>query len=396
MVVGFHTPYVCYTQSIMASYTLIQDIEAEDKILGPLTLRQFIFALVAAFLFYICFILVTRHFAFMLVVFLPPALFCAFFAFPFGRDQPTEVWALAKLRFYFKPRRRVWNQTGVKELVTITVPKKVERVLTNGLSQTEVKSRLRALADTIDSRGWAIKNIDAQLYAQPMANGSSDRLIDIGNLPHEVPSSELVAADDIMDEANNPIARQFETMIDQSTRTHRRQLINQLNGIREDVNTVRPTSNGADGSGKWFMNVNRSAGMPAMAAPAAVATGFTAPITTGQDEAALSASLAARTDSRQVSFGNLRTVQPLGSPSAAQTTDATATMPATGYTSAAVGQVDDQTATTPPTDTVTATTDPDILSLAKNDDLNVATLAREARKKQGENSSRDEVVISLH
>ncbi|MGH7158305.1 MAG: PrgI family mobile element protein [Candidatus Saccharimonadales bacterium] len=34
----------------MATYKVIQDIEAEDKILGPLTLRQFIYAGVAAIL----------------------------------------------------------------------------------------------------------------------------------------------------------------------------------------------------------------------------------------------------------------------------------------------------------------------------------------------------------
>ncbi|MGH7193938.1 MAG: PrgI family protein, partial [Candidatus Saccharimonadales bacterium] len=102
----------------MATYKLIQDIEAEDHILGPLTLRQFIFAMLAAFCLYICFIAVTKHFPVLLAIFLPPALFFTFFAFPWGRDQPTEVWALAKLRFFFKPRKRIWNQSGLKELVT--------------------------------------------------------------------------------------------------------------------------------------------------------------------------------------------------------------------------------------------------------------------------------------
>ena len=88
----------------MATYKVIQDIEAEDKILGPLTLRQFIFALIAIFLFYICFILVTKACISLVLIFLPPALFFGFFALPFGRDQPTEIWALAKLRYWFKPR----------------------------------------------------------------------------------------------------------------------------------------------------------------------------------------------------------------------------------------------------------------------------------------------------
>src|SRR5487761_512815 len=145
----------------MATYKVLQDIEAEDKILGPLTLRQFIYALACAAFLYICFISLSQHATYLLAIFLPPALFTGFFAYPFGRDQPTEVWALAKIRFLFLPRQRIWDQSGVKELVTITVPKKVERILTNGLSETEVQSRLQALANTIDSRGWAIKNIDA-------------------------------------------------------------------------------------------------------------------------------------------------------------------------------------------------------------------------------------------
>src|SRR5665213_2597510 len=107
----------------MATYKVIQDIEAEDKILGPLTLRQFIYGLISIFFFYICFLCLTKHASFLLILFLPPALFTAFFTFPFGKDQPTEIWALAKIRFLFKPRQRIWDQSGIKELVTITVPK---------------------------------------------------------------------------------------------------------------------------------------------------------------------------------------------------------------------------------------------------------------------------------
>src|SRR5665213_1846981 len=98
----------------MSTYKVIQDIEAEDKILGPLTLRQFIYGLIAGFLLYICFLSVVKGAPYLLVLFLPPALFAAFFAAPFGRDQPTEVWALAKILFYFQPRRRVWNPSCVK------------------------------------------------------------------------------------------------------------------------------------------------------------------------------------------------------------------------------------------------------------------------------------------
>lgn len=369
------TSRICYTGRTVATYKLIQDIEAEDKILGPLTLRQFIFALVAVFLFYISFIVLAKGLAFLLVLFLPPALFCGFFAFPFGRDQPTELWALAKIRFWFKPRRRVWNQSGVKELVTITVPKKVERILTNGLSQTEVKSRLHALADTIDSRGWATKNVGVNTYITPqVANADSDRLVGIEEMPQQVPTYEVLASDDILDAANNPIAQQFETMINKSSQAHRQQLMDQLNDIREPEAAV-PAGAQPDA---WFMN-QAPATAAAVAMPAPVAASDTG------NEAELSASLAARSSSRQESFNNLRTVQPLADQVAA----------ALGSPPVAAVPADTTLATAQTA--VTAPSDPAILSLAKNDDFNVATLAREARKnRDGGDRSQNEVVVSLH
>ena len=179
----------------MAAYKVIQDVEAEDHIIGPLTLRQFIYALIAAFFGYLCFIVTVKHAAFLLVILIPPLIFFGFFAFPFGRDQPTEIWALAKIRFLFKPRKRLWNQSGIKELVTITAPKIIEKVYTNNLSSTEVKSRLQALANTLDSRGWAIKNVSSMSYfPQNITNSeSTQRLIDLESIPKPVPEFDIAS-----------------------------------------------------------------------------------------------------------------------------------------------------------------------------------------------------------
>jgi hypothetical protein len=360
----------------VATYKLIQDIEAEDHILGPLTLRQFIFALIAAFLFYLCFLVVNKGVPFLLIVFGPPALFFGFFALPFGRDQPTEIWALAKLRYFFKPRVRVWNQSGVKELVTITVPKKIERILTNGLSQDEVKSRLQALANTIDSRGWAIKNVNT--FGVPAMAGDSERLIDIGSLPQEVPAEVMTASDDIMDNRNSPVARQFDTMISQSSRTHHQQLIDQMNDIRS---SQPGTSNSATNDSYWF--IGQGTGRTAPAATNPITAAPTMPsIPISSDDATLSQQLKALNGSQVSPYDHLRTLQPIGAPGA---------MPNGGSDQ-------DASATTPiNVPPVTAPSDPAILSLANNNDLNVATLAREAQKAKGDDpEAQDEVVISLH
>lgn len=368
----------------MATYKVIQDIEAEDKLLGPLTLRQFIYALTSAFFLYICFIVITKGVPVLVALFFPPAAFTAFFAFPFMQDQPTEVWAVAKIRFLFKPRRRIWDQSGVKELVTITVPKHIERVLTDGLSQNEVKSRLGALADTLDSRGWAIKNVNVNMYNQMAitnASTTSDRLIDMSSLPQQVPTYDVQAADDILDEHNNPVAQQFQQMIAASSQAHRQQLINTLNGPVAPAPVQTTTNQPAD---FWFLNepaepVNLAPDQSVFGSNPVVLPGVPAadsPVVQSQDETPEEEALLEKikTEQSQQDFMNshLRTLQPLGDQP--QPAAAAPTAPAPSP----------------------ATPDPAILSLANNNDLNVATLARQANRSKGSNESTDgEVVVSL-
>lgn len=89
----------------MATYKVIQDIEAEDKLVGPLSLKQFIFALIAVFLGFIMFRLVIAEvlgplkWVFFAVLILPTLLF-AVLAAPLGGEQSTELWLVARVRFF--------------------------------------------------------------------------------------------------------------------------------------------------------------------------------------------------------------------------------------------------------------------------------------------------------
>ncbi|CAN5656161.1 hypothetical protein BH23PAT2_BH23PAT2_05680 [soil metagenome] len=238
----------------MATYKVIQDIEAEDKLFGPLTLKQFIFACITVFSGYLCFWSLINNLAFLLVIFLPPTLFFGLLAFPWSKEQSTEVWMMAKLRFFFRPRLRIWDQVGTKELVTITVPKHEEKHYTDGLSNVEVRSRLKTLASTIDSRGWAIKNADINVATQASyLSAQSDRLVQSQNLPHEVASFDVGSAADMLDEQNNPEAQRLDQMIQKSQSTHRDQLLGKIS-----QSTISPAQ-GAGNEDKntqndyWFM-----------------------------------------------------------------------------------------------------------------------------------------------
>jgi hypothetical protein len=225
----------------------------------------------------------------------------------------------------------------------------------------EVHSRLNALASTIDSRGWAVKNVNLNSYTVPtLMMPSADRLIDLNDVPQAVPESDIVASDDIMDPRHSPIAQQFNSMLNQSDQTRRIQAVQQMNGQPQQTQQ-------GDSNNYWFMN-NASSQMPIQMAPKAANID-------PAEEKAITDQLKSRTTSDTAPVGHLRTLKPT------QTTPQPTPkqVPAT------------------PAQTMTATPDPAILSLAENDDLNVSTLAREAKRAKGKNDdSQNEVVVSLH
>lgn len=217
----------------MAVYKVIQDIEAEDKLLGPLTLKGFVYAIIAGTLIFVDVRLAmagslgSLRFGIIFILLFPIILF-GVLASPLGREQPTEVWLLSHVMFLIKPKKRLWNQSGQNQLVTITAPKKIERQLTKGFSQVEVKSRLQALANTLDSRGWAIKNIYANLDANPTyfqrTANESDRLVDASTMAQPEPVVDVHAKDDILDEVNNPRAQQVEALMQQADSQRRKSI----------------------------------------------------------------------------------------------------------------------------------------------------------------------------
>lgn len=227
----------------MATYKVLQDIEAEDKLIWNLSLRQFIYAVVAIAFLYVSYLFYIKQAWFLVPFSMPITLFFGFLAYPFGRDQPTEVWALAKLRFFIKPRKRLWNQDGLQELVTITAPKKVEHNFTDGLSQNEVRSRLEALAETLDSRGWAVKNVNNMVNPSLYQQGA-DRLIDLAAIPEERSEQEVHDFEDIMDDSN-PNNQNFQSLIQQNASKQREDLIKKAGstqvpntGASKDVSLV--------------------------------------------------------------------------------------------------------------------------------------------------------------
>jgi hypothetical protein len=132
----------------------------------------------------------------------------------------------------------------MSDLVTVTVPKKQEVQLTKNLSQTEVQSRLRTLATTLDTRGWAIKNVDVNLSVPEVeashASTASDRLVGTVGMPSQMPVVDVHAADDILDEKNNPTAKKFDTLVKQADAKRKHGVLDALRELVDVGESEKP------------------------------------------------------------------------------------------------------------------------------------------------------------
>ena len=143
----------------MSVYKVPQDVEAEDKLLGPFSFRQFIFLIIAVIALGAAYILARILLPLGLIP-VPIALFFGALALPLRKDQPMEVYLAAVISFMLKPKKRLWQPDGIEYLVEVTAPKTEETTRRNSYDQEEVQRRLSYLANLVDSRGWSIRGVN--------------------------------------------------------------------------------------------------------------------------------------------------------------------------------------------------------------------------------------------
>jgi len=376
----------------MAVHKVPQDVEADDKFLGPLSFKQFLFFGGFAICGYLSFLTLTRVWPASFIFIIPTLLF-GVLAFPWSKEQPTELFLASRIRFLIKSRKRIWNQSGVKELVQITVPVREAHIYTDGLSQGEVHNRLSALATIVDTRGWAIKNIGVN-------NGASDRLV-APQITIDEKTAVVNAAPDVFDESSGTIAAQFDNMIQKSEQQHKSETLKLVEEARRkstetvavqersDLDKRQDAPNDQD---FWFMhtpNTPAPSGFATFQSNAVVAPGAGSTTTqqTTDDSGAtdLTEEQLLETvhkkqerDALQTRSHHEKVIDPKGS---AQAASDSIPEPKTQNSNQNINQM-------------TPSINPDILNLAQNNDRSVESLSRELNKKK--DLGNDEVVISLH
>lgn len=140
----------------MAVYKVPQDVEAEDKLIGPFSFRQFVYLIVAALGIFLAWAL-SQVFIGLFILPMPIVLAMLALALPLRKDQPMETYLIAMLKFFFKPRHRMWDPEGTISMVDITAPKVVEGPQVKEFSGNEASERLSYLAQVVDTQGWSTR-----------------------------------------------------------------------------------------------------------------------------------------------------------------------------------------------------------------------------------------------
>lgn len=200
----------------MAVYKVPQDVEADDKLIGPFSFRQFIYLIIVALAAAAAWGLY-QLFPLLIVIPLPIILFFGALALPLRKDQPMEVYMAAMVSFYLKPRRRLWDADGLESLIEITVPKTIEYQRTKNITQSEAQQRFGYLAELVDSQGWAVRGqgvqapnsamtTDAYLEAQQTEDILDSDAPVAQNLDYMIGQSDARRHQDMMDRMRQPVA----------------------------------------------------------------------------------------------------------------------------------------------------------------------------------------------
>lgn len=267
------------------------------------------------------------------------------------------------------------------DLVTITVPKKVERVLTDGLSQHEVRSRLSALANTLDSRGWIVKNVNVNLSSPVTAPvyAVSDRLVDVSSQPQEVAILDIRPDDDILDEFANPVAQKFGDLMSAAAADYHNALIARLNNVA----TPPPAQSGVT---NWFTpqhtDLTNSEVITNDNTPVTTAAIPIAATPTKDEEILIAEKVRQEQQEERAIYSHLKTLK---------TPDQ---LIEEARIAKAATATEDTMAPQPANKGMTVERQAAIINLANSNGFDVATLKRQADQTLGKHN--DEVVISLH
>jgi hypothetical protein len=163
-------------------YKVPQNIDLEDKIVGPFTMKQFIYLLVGGTIIYGWWNYANTYVdPSPMSIFIPLALPVGLLTFCLAlvkvNDRPFELFLLNIFKFIFSPKQRMWRE-GFKEQGVIVIDKNAEKQTKQGTVKDT--SSLDDLAKTLEKQANLISQNTPQ--AKPDTTGKGQSQAETKNL----------------------------------------------------------------------------------------------------------------------------------------------------------------------------------------------------------------------
>lgn len=229
----------------MGTYKVPQNVEAEDKILGPLSLKQFIYAIIGLGYGFVTFAIFQQLIVLWVFLGIPPMLFMLALGLYQKEDQPLETYVIAVAQFITKPKQRIWIKEPIAEVFHLEPPPPKPEMAKR--DPREVRGQLQNLAQLVDTRGWSAKQPELQESADevPVIDlkdrigaevlAAQDAVPSFGSGP--IAGSEIAApqagegkiteADDILDD-RNPTTQNLNVLIENSVKSVREEALQKM------------------------------------------------------------------------------------------------------------------------------------------------------------------------
>ena len=221
----------------MGQYKVPQDVEAEDKLIGPLSIRQFLYVVIGLVWGGLMFALLRSNLIIMIVAILPVSSFFLLLGFGRRQEQSFENYFVALVQFMFVPRIRVWSKDLEQEQLIKKEEKPVEIIRSKNVS----KGSLKQLALIMDTHGVQ-KDPTIQLQDdsnQAMAYGQ--RVINPGQVINgtlsSAPQVQTTSRDDVLDSTNARSTQVGELLQNVEADIHSRA----VNNVQKNLSGPAPT-----------------------------------------------------------------------------------------------------------------------------------------------------------
>lgn len=184
----------------MAEHKVPQDVEADDKLIGPFSFRQFCYLMVAFGAGALGYILSQIALPLALLP-LPIILFFLAIALPLRKEQPMEIYLSAVARYFLSSKTRLWHAEGEDLRVEVMAPEIIDKSsLVKKIEGEEVSRRLSFLSNISDTRGWSTRGLST-----PMANNTNlnDDFANSASSVQDMMDDDSM--DDLLDKSNKKL-----------------------------------------------------------------------------------------------------------------------------------------------------------------------------------------------